>query len=328
MSSEQKVSENKESIEFEDFRLRRKEEIAGDIWLFEFEHRANQLLAPYAPGAHITVQTPSGMRRQYSLCDSGAMADHYSLAIKAEQNGRGASLSMVNNAQVGAMFPLSSPQNSFPLDESERYLFIAGGIGITPIMSMLRHLESMGHTGFQLIYCTRDRASTPFLEELNQDFYRDKVVIHHDDGNPDKIYDLWPLFETPEKSLVYCCGPQPMMEEVLDMSGHWPSGAIRLEHFASDVEAVREDDTAFVVRHAESAQTFQIPKDATILETLRAAGLNLPSSCESGACGSCRVELVDGIVDHRDIVLQPHERDAYMMICVSRARSAELILRW
>lgn len=328
MSSQQITAGELDSDRFEDLRLRRKEQIAADIWLFEFEHKNLEYLPEYSPGSHVTVVTPSGARRQYSLCGGGSEADHYSLAIKAEQDGRGASLSMINNTQVGDLVSLSPPQNSFPLDESDEYLFIAGGIGITPIISMLRHLESKGHKGFQLIYCTRNHESTPFLEELYQDFFADKIILHHDQGDPEKAFDFWPLFETPGKQLVYCCGPRSMMEEVQDMTGHWRSGTIRFEDFASDVEAVRKDDKPFSVRHADSRQTFQIPEDATILETLRASGCDLRSSCESGTCGTCRVELIDGIPDHRDMVLQPHERDAYMMICVSRAKSDELVLRW
>lgn len=308
--------------------LDRKEEIAANIWLFEFKSPQGRLLPGYSPGSHVTVQTPCGARRQYSLCGSGAQSDRYTVAIKKEQQGRGASISMVDDVRVGDSISLSEPKNTFALDSAERYLFIAGGIGITPIMSMLRYLASRGNDQFNLVYCTRDKASTAFLDELGGDFYRANTVIHHDHGDPDKIYDLWPHFEAPGKELVYCCGPRPMMEEVQDMSGHWRSGAIRFEDFASDVEAVRQDDHGFRVRHADSGQSFEIPANATILETLRTAGCDLRSSCESGTCGTCKVELVEGVADHRDMVLQDHERHSKMMICVSRALSEELVLRW
>lgn len=322
------ITAEPDNQQFESLRLRRKQEIADDIWLFELESQQSRRFDPYAPGAHITVVTPSGARRQYSLCGSGQQTDHYAVAIKAEQHGRGASLSMVKQTDVGDLIAVSTPQNTFPLDPAEEYLFIAGGIGITPIMSMLRHLKQIGHNKFQLIYCTRDAGSTPFADELQQPFFAASTIIHHDGGEIERVYDLWPLFENPGNQLVYCCGPRPMMDEVRDMSGHWRSGAIRFEDFASDVQAVKPDDSAFRVRHADTGQSFSIPGNATILETLRAAGADLRSSCESGTCGSCRVELVDGTADHRDMVLQPHERDSYIMICVSRSQSDELVLRW
>lgn len=314
--------------QFRPLRLRRKQEIATDIWLFEFEDAAGGNLPAYEPGAHLTVQTPSGARRHYSLCDSGAQTGCYPIAIKGERNGRGASLSMVEQAEQGDELLISQPDNTFALDAAEEYLFIAGGIGVTPIMSMVRGLKLKGLTNFRMIYCTRDPASTAFLEELQDPFYADRVTIHHDEGNPDKIFDLWPLFESPGKQLVYCCGPRPMMEEVQDMTGHWPSGSIRFEDFASDVEAIKPDDKAFRVRHADSGEVFDIPADNTILDTLRRSGSDLRSSCESGTCGTCKVALVSGEADHRDIVLQPYERDDHIMICVSRAKSDELVLRW
>lgn len=314
--------------QFRALRLRLKQQIARDIWLFEFEDSGHCALDPYTPGAHITVQTPSGSRRQYSLCGDGQHLDHYSIAIKSEPDGRGASLSMVENSEVGDMIRIGAPENSFVLDAADQYLFIAGGIGITPIISMLTKLKAEGHDGFQLIYCTRDRDGTAFFDQLADPFFDGKITIHHDQGDPDQIYDLWPHFEQPGKQIVYCCGPRPMMEEVRDMTGHWPASAIRFEDFGSDVEAVRADDRAFTVRHADTGEVIEIPADATILETLRRHGSGLRSSCESGTCGTCKVALIAGEADHRDIVLQPYEQDDQIMICVSRAISDQLVLRW
>jgi phthalate 4,5-dioxygenase reductase subunit len=309
-------------------RVTGRKEIARDIWSFGLAHPDSEPLPGYTPGAHVTVETPSGARRQYSLCGPGIEPDRYQLGIKAERPGRGASLSMIESLHVGDILPVSAPENSFPLARSHDYLFIAGGIGITPILSMLRYLDRTGGADFRLIYCTRDRESTAFAQELESSRFAERVTIHHDGGDPDQVYDLWPEFETPRDLLVYCCGPRPMMEEVGDMSGHWKPGAIRFEDFASDVAAVRPDDRPFTVRHADSGETYKIPADATILETLRARGQHLRSSCESGACGACRAELVAGEADHRDIVLEDRERGSSMMICVSRALTDELVLRW
>lgn len=308
--------------------LRRKTALADDIWLFELVRPDGKPLPPFDPGAHITVLTPSGARRNYSLCNDPADTASYQLGIKAERNGRGASLSMIEQTEIGDELSIAGPDNTFPLVDAENYLFIAGGIGITPIMSMVRYLNDRDAQNFHLYYLTRSPEVTAFRAELQAPGLAKHVTIHHDAGDPANMFDFWPLFEKPGKSHVYCCGPRPLMEEIRGVSGHWSPQLIHFEDFASDVRAVREDDKPFIVRHAETGETIEVPADATILETLRARGHDLPSSCESGACGTCRTELVAGESDHRDMVLERHDRERYIMICVSRARGRELVLKW
>lgn len=314
--------------EFMPLVLRRKTELARDIWQFEFVHADGKPLPAFDPGAHITVITPSGARRNYSLCGDPADRGRYLLGIKAEREGRGASMSMVDDTAEGDVLPVAPPDNTFELVDTQEYRFIAGGIGITPIMSMMRHLAAQGGASYHLYYLTRDPEVTAFRDEFASGEFADHVTIHHDEGDPERMYDFWPLFEKPGKCHVYCCGPRPLMEEIRGVSGHWPSHQVHFEDFASDVRALRDDDRAFTVHHADSGETIEIPADATILETLRAHGHRLPSSCESGTCGTCRTELVEGEADHRDMVLEPHQRDSYIMICVSRAKSDRLVLRW
>jgi phthalate 4,5-dioxygenase reductase component len=313
---------------FMSMRLCRKHELAEGIWLFEFERPGGGSLPGYAPGAHVTLVTPSGARRNYSLCSDPRDTEVYQLGIKIEPKGRGASVSMIERTRVGDLVQVSAPDNSFPLVEAPEYLLIAGGIGITPLMSMVRHLRRTGTSRFRLIYLTRSRAQTAFIDELESQDYGGQVEIHHDNGDPESLYDFWPLFEQPRKCHVYCCGPRPLMEEIRAVSGHWPSELIHFEDFASDVQSLREGDRSFIVRHADTGETVQIPHDSTILETLRSRGYELPSSCESGTCGTCRTQLVEGEADHRDMVLEEHQRGDCIMICVSRARSSELVLRW
>lgn len=313
---------------FVNLRLTQKSEIAEDIWLFGLEHPEGGALPPFEAGAHLTVVTPSGARRNYSLCNDPRAARCYQLAIKAERQGRGASVSMVERAAVGDLIAVGGPDNSFPLVESDDYLFIAGGIGITPIMSMMRRLLRDGKSAFRLVYLTRSPEVTAFRDELRSGEFADRVEIHHDGGDPRRAYDFWPLFERPQRRHVYCCGPRPLMEEIRAVSGHWSSELIHFEDFASDVRAIRDDDRAFTVRHADTGDIVEVSAGSTILEALRARGYELPSSCESGTCGTCRSELVEGDAEHRDLVLEEHQRGAYIMICVSRARSDELVLRW
>lgn len=308
--------------------VRSKRQLTPDIWRFELVAPGGGALPAFEAGAHVTVETPSGARRTYSLSNDPAEADRYVLGVKQEREGRGGSTSLIERVGEGDTLMVSKPINRFPLVEAPEYLLIAGGIGITPILSMARQIARAGQATFKVVYCTRSPELTAFREELNAPEFTGKVTLHHDDGDPDRVFDFWPLFEKPGKAHVYCCGPRPLMEEVRAMTGHWPESAIHFEDFASDVQAVRPEDEAFEVRNARTGEILEVPADATILETLRARGHRLPSSCESGTCGSCKTRLVEGEVDHRDLVLSDEEREDHIMICVSRARSNLLVLDW
>src|SRR5581483_2784866 len=199
------------------------------------------------------------------------------------------------------------------------YTFIAGGIGITPILSMIRYLKSSGGPKFKLYYCTRSKEQTAFREELSAPEFRGQVVMHHDGGDLDKALDLWPALENP-KGHVYCCGPRGLMDSVRDMAGHWNASNVHFEAF-SDAQSHKPDDRAFRVRLARSGAVVEVPADKTILEAIRAACFEAPSSCESGTCGTCKTKLRAGEPDHRDLVLAERERAGNIMICVSRAKS-------
>jgi phthalate 4,5-dioxygenase reductase subunit len=306
--------------------LTHREEIARDIFLFELRRPDGGELPPFTSGAHLSVTTPNGLLRKYSLSNDPAERDRYVIAVKRDTAGRGGSLSMAEEAKVGDLVEVGPPQNDFPLVHNQAgYLFIAGGIGITPIMSMIRHLVAEGGPRFKLHYLTRSPETTAFREELSAPAYRGKVAIHHDDGDPEKLFDLWPVFEKPNGMHVYCCGPRPLMDSVRDMTGHWSSKAIHFEAF-TDAAAKRVDDKAFTVRLARSGTRVEVPADVTLLEALRGAGCTVPSSCESGTCGSCKTLLLEGEADHRDLVLTEAERTRHIMVCVSRALSPELVL--
>jgi phthalate 4,5-dioxygenase reductase subunit len=318
----------REAGELRPLLVRSKTQLTPDIWQFELVDPEGGALPAFEAGAHVAVETPSGARRTYSLSNDPQENGRYVLGVKQERGGRGGSTSLIEQVGEGDTVPVSLPINRFPLKPAAEYLFVAGGIGITPILSMLRQVAREGEAKFRLVYCTRSPELTAFREELQAPEFAGKVTLHHDDGDPDKVFDFWELFEKPGRAHVYCCGPRPLMEEVRAVTGHWPESAIHFEDFASDVQAVRPDDAAFTVRNARTGETVEIPADATILETLRARGHRLPSSCESGTCGSCRTRLVEGEPDHRDMVLTDEEQAGHIMICVSRARSDELVLEW
>lgn len=303
----------------------KKERVANDITLFELRRTDGAPLPPFTAGAHLTVQVPSGVRRNYSLCSDPADTSHYQIAVKRDNKGRGGSLSMSDDVRAGQQLLVSSPRNNFELAErAGSFVFVAGGIGITPILSMMRHLRRSGGRPFKLYYCTRDAGSTAFIAELTAEF-GGAVTLHHDQGDIDQALDLWPVLEKPSGAHVYCCGPKGLMESVQDMSGHWPPGTVHFESFGVDAQAFAENQP-FRVKLDRSGQTLDVPADKSILETLRAHGLRVPSSCESGTCGSCKTRLLAGEAEHRDMVLSEDEKAGRIMVCVSRAKSPELVL--
>ncbi len=301
---------------------------ARGIQRFELQDPAGGPLPAFTAGAHVRIKTPSGAWRSYSLCNDPAQTDRYEIAVKRETTGRGGSVSLIDGVGVGDLIEVQAPENQFGLDErASRLLLIAGGIGITPLMAMMRQLEAEGRP-YQLIYLTRDPESTAFLGELRAPERTGQIKVHHDQGDPSKAMDLWPLLEKPGSLNglhLYCCGPAGLMEAVRDMSGHWPSSAVHFESFGVDTQP-KADDQPFEITLSSSGQTLQVPVGQTILQTLRNHGLAVPFSCESGTCGSCKTGLLEGQADHRDMVLMDDEKATRIMVCVSRAHSPSLLL--
>jgi phthalate 4,5-dioxygenase reductase subunit len=204
-------------------------------------------------------------------------------------------------------------------------LFIAGGIGITPLLSMIRSFDDEALVPWKLIYLSRHADETAFLEELGRAELKKNVRIHHTEGDPEQQFDLWPALEKPNTAQVYCCGPRALMEAVRDMTGHWSPKNIHFESFDEGGKTL-PDDKPFHVTLARGGQRFEVPVGTSILNAMRAHGCNAAASCESGTCGTCRTKLLEGEADHRDMVLMPEEMDSNIMICVSRAKTAELVL--
>lgn len=310
----------------DDLTLTRRLRIAGSrtvaegIREFTLTDPDGAALPPFAAGSHLPVRVPNGMLRRYSLANDPAEGDRYVIAAKREAGGAGGSRSLVDAARDGDVLEAGDPQDDFGLTgKNVPHLFVAGGIGITPLLSMARHLLSSGGPAFQLVYLTRSAAMTAYREELSAPAFRGKVRIHHDEGDPDRAFDLWPLLEAPKGRQLHCCGPRGLMEAVRDMTGHWPTSAVHFEDFGGAAAARRADDAPFALRLARSGTVVAVPADRSALAALREAGVTLPFSCEGGTCGSCRTGLVAGEVDHRDFALTEEERAQYWMPCVSRA---------
>ena len=308
-------------------RVTRAEKIADGITLYEMRRQDGGELPAFTAGSHINLRVPNGLMRKYSLCSDPADRSSYRIAVKREDNGRGGSIYLIDNTKEGDEWFISAPDNAFALPQrGDNFIFIAGGIGITPFIAMIHALKDDPAKKFKLYYCSRTPEMTAFRDELSAPEYKGKVVIHYDGGDPSQALDLWPIVEERRnREHIYCCGPRGLMQAVRDATGHWTPTSIHFEAF-SDADARRADDTPFTVKLAKTGEVIDVPVGTTILEAMRARGHDVPSSCESGTCGTCRTKLVSGEADHRDLVLTEAERGNQIMICVSRAKTPELLI--
>jgi phthalate 4,5-dioxygenase reductase component len=305
-----------------------KREVARAIWLFDLQSLDGEALPQFEPGAHLLVRVPAGLLRRYSLCSAPSDRTRYQIAVKHETAGSGGSGSMIEDLRPSDILSASPPANYFALDRASTHsLLIAGGIGITPILAMARHLRAQD-APFELIYCARSAEAAAFLDVLAAPEFADRTTIHYDGGDPAASLDFHArLAEHPAGAHVYCCGPRPLMESVRDATRHWPSGTVHFEDFGTGAtEAAGTDVSGFRIRLARSGEVLTVGANETILAALRRHGLDVPSSCEAGTCGTCRVGLLAGAADHRDLVLNDDEHVSAIMVCVSRARSEELTL--
>lgn len=307
-------------------RVMRNDKIADGINLLEFQDPNGKSLPEFSAGAHIGVRVPNGLLRKYSLCNDPAERCRYQIAVKRESSGRGGSCSLIDNVKTDDELTVIAPVNDFGLPpRAQDFLFIAGGIGVTPMMAMIRQVMAEGKR-FRLFYCSRSPETTAFRDELSVPQFKDTVTIHYDQGDVSRSLDLRPILaERKNREHLYCCGPRPLMEAVRTMTDHWSPTAVHFEAF-SEAETHKADDKPFKVRLARSGAVIDVPTDKTILEALRDHGLEVPSSCETGTCGTCRTKLLAGEADHRDLVLAEHERKNTIMICVSRARTYEITI--
>ena len=286
-----------------------------------------ETLPPFTAGAHLTVHLPSGLERQYSLCNAPAERHRYCIAVQREEAGRGGSEEMFRAVHVGDALKVSVPQNHFPLHGGdEAAALVAGGIGVTPILAMARHLSAEGRR-FSVLYLTRDPETTAFAEEFEAlSATGVPVTVHHDGGDPSRAFDLGGfLGALPETAHVYCCGPSGLMAAVAAL-GAARGGRLHFEHFSNEDAGPRSGDEPFTVVLARSGREIEVPADRTILETLLDAGLDVDYSCTEGTCGTCITRLLEGEPDHRDRVLTLDEKEESIAICCSRAKGPRITL--
>ncbi|MEV5876646.1 PDR/VanB family oxidoreductase [Streptomyces sp. NPDC052101] len=268
-----------------------------------------QDLPRWEPGAHLDLVLPSGLVRQYSLCGDPEDTSSYTVATRLVEDGRGGSREVHEQVREGMELEVRGPRNRFPLVGAESYLFVAGGIGITPLLAMVRTLPK--DADWRLLYAGRDRASMPFLEEVEK-LGLDRVTVVA--GRPDLD-----ALEAGEGTAVYCCGPEGLMAAV---AARFPD--VRLERFAPRMSS--DGNTEFEVELRCSGRTLTVPADSTVLAAVRRELPDTAYSCEQGFCGTCQQRVLEGEVEHRDELLTDEERADSMLICVSRARSDRLVI--
>ena len=308
-------------------RVRRVQWECDGICSYELVDLAGLPLPPFEAGAHVDVRIEGVGVRQYSLCNDPAERHRYVVAVQRDDHGRGGSRTLHERVRAGDLLRISAPRNRFPLAlEAGSFLLIAGGIGITPILSMARTLIREGKP-FRLYVCTRSEARTPFRDELQALSTHGQVHFVHDNGEPARGLDLGQLLASPRPGEhVYCCGPVALMDAVARKGAGWD--ALRFERFGVAPEMEAPAPPGFAVQIRSTGQVIQVQPDRSVLECLRDAGIEVESACEQGICGTCAIGVVSGTPLHRDEVLDASQREAgrLMMICVSRAAQGECLV--
>jgi cytochrome P450/ferredoxin-NADP reductase len=299
--------------------------VAADVVAVTLADPGGEALPPWTPGAHVDLILGPGLVRQYSLCGSPSDSRTIRVAILKAADSRGGSSFVHERLHLGSVVRVRGPRNHFPLVSSSRYLFIAGGIGITPLLPMMAEASAAG-AGWTLLYGGRSRASMAFADELSSYAGRVTLVPQDEVG----LLDLdSALGEPQDDTLVYCCGPEGLLSAVEQRCSSWPAGALHLERFAArPAEPDTRAERPFELVLARSGLTLTVPASKSVFDVVQDAGVSVLGSCHEGICGTCEQIVLGGDVDHRDSILTEDERtrNETMMICVSRCRSDRLTL--
>ncbi len=303
---------------------------ADGIHLFELRPAAG-VLPPFEAGAHVDLHLPNGIVRSYSLLNDPGERHRYVLGINRDRGSRGGSSWLHDHLRVADRIKIGPPRNNFPLDESAAHsVLIGGGIGITPLWCMVQRLERIGRS-WAVHYSARHRAAAALLAELESftaASAHGSLRLNFDQEPGGTMLELSSIVrDAPAGSHFYCCGPVPMLEAFQHACEGLPDERVHLEYFAPKEDSAIAHG-GFTVVLARSSRRVVVAEDQTILDALRAEGISVPSSCEQGVCGACETAVLDGVPDHRDLVLSPKERasNKVMMICCSGAKSQTLVL--
>ncbi|MFF0077777.1 PDR/VanB family oxidoreductase [Streptomyces sp. NPDC005494] len=293
---------------------------AEGVLSVELTHPDGKPLPAWTPGAHVDVHA-GGQVRQYSLCGDPLATDVYRIGVLNEPASRGGSRFVHTQLRPGQQITVSEPRNHFALEDAEGYVFVAGGIGITPLLAMAREAARRG-AGWRMVYGGRNRSSMAFTAELEA-LGGDLTLVPQDEHGHIDLESV--LAGLPANTLVYSCGPEPLLAAV---EQRCPGDRLRLERFAAPTVEHTGDDEAFEVECRASGVTLTVGAGTSVLEAAEGAGITVNNSCRDGICGSCETRVLEGTPDHRDFLLSEAERAAgtSMMICVSRCASGRIVL--
>ncbi|WP_068165409.1 PDR/VanB family oxidoreductase [Rhodococcus phenolicus] len=305
--------------------VRRKIRVADRIVAFELAEIGGHELPEWQPGAHIDVLMDAGLARQYSLCGDPADRFTWRIAVLREDNPRAPSGSHHLHDQITEedRLRIRGPRNQFPLEPAPEHLFVAGGVGITPILPMVAETHAAGRP-WRLVYGARSVSEMAFTDELGA--YGDRVVLVPQDT--DGLIDMAGLVASAAPgTTVHCCGPAPLLQAAKNAASKNHEITLRTERFGADLPD-QTTDHPFDVVLARSGETVRVPVGESILHTVEATGRRLLSSCQAGMCGTCETAVLKGVPDHRDSVLTTEEQNSgeMMMICVSRCVGDRLVL--
>lgn len=301
---------------------------ASGINSYELVDPAGQDLPPFEAGAHIDVHLPNGVTRQYSLCNSPAERHRYVIAVLRDEKGRGGSKALHESLKVQDVATFSFPRNNFSLGaRASKVILLAGGIGVTPLKSMAHALEAAG-VPFEFHYCARNAACVAFGTELAGPWQHGTSHFHFDHGNPAEGLDIAALLREPEDGAqLFYCGPAGFMQACAAAAAHWPAGTVHFEHFkAPQLDRPAAVPGSFAVKIASTGAVIDVAPGTSIADALNAAGVRVETSCQSGLCGTCKVRYLEGEVDHQDMIMDDGEHTQWLTTCVSRAKSAMLVL--
>jgi len=301
-----------------------------EICTFELATADGHPLPPFSAGSHIDVEGPTGIVRQYSLSNDEADHSHYVIGVLRDPASRGGSAALHSGVTEGSLLKISEPKNHFPLARDASYsLLLAGGIGVTPMLSMAERLIRIG-ASFELHYCTRSRERTAFMDRIQRSAYAVQVQHHFDDGPSEQKIDFMALLANPEPQRhLYVCGPKGFMDAALDSARKqgWADAQLHYEFFTG-VSAQDVGGDEFDVQIASSGAIFHVAKDQPVTKVLANAGIEIEVSCEQGVCGTCLTRVLSGVPDHKDMFLSPSEQGAnnQFMPCCSRSKTPLLVL--
>lgn len=303
--------------------VKRKFDVGADTVCIELGDPDDWELPPFKMGAHMDLYLANGMVRTYSLCNSPTNSKRYVFGVKKDLHSRGGSLFIYNDLQVGDEVRVSLPRGHIDLTDKDKCIMIAGGIGITPFLSVLAAQDQFTHPVQLTLHVFYRGEMSAFAEELKPYIAQGQVVLHATDKEPRQSMQFY-LGQPDDKTLVACCGPESMLNAFENATAQWPENSVHIERFTAPKIEPPKGTVPYELILNKSHKSIQVPAETTVLQALRQLDVHVDSSCEGGICGACKIKWVEGNPIHQDLILSPEQRKTEMMCCVARSAGPKL----